>query len=261
MESINHKLLDGAVSPALSGAVLNQTVVVTGMSNQEFLAKYARAGRVGLSGGITLIDKAIARAERHLDESGRWGSWSHAFLFQGARHDGHHWVIESDLQINRKHIRLGVQENRVSKYFNEDLYTTLAVLDFGLKEDTVAALLREGLELVASRARYSLRELVGTLVALRDPRLRGQENLLARESSMYCSAFVQHLFHKTGIDLAPGVHGKNTTPEDISRTAVPHVTYLLARETAHGKLSELKQRLRRRVRTRIDKIKEARRKV
>jgi len=243
------------------GALPNQTVVVTGMSNREFLGKYARAGRVGLSGGITLIDKAIARAERHLDEEGRWGSWSHAFLFQGARHDGHHWVIESDLQINRKHIRLGVQENRVSKYFNEDLYTTLAVLDFGLTEDAVAALLSEGLELVASRARYSLRELVGTLMALRDPRLRGQENLLARESSMYCSAFVQHLFRKTGIDLAPGVHGKNTTPEDISRTAVPHVTYLLARETPQNKLSELKLQLRRKVRARIEKIKQARRKV
>ncbi len=37
----------------------------------------------------------------------------HAFLFQGARHDGHHWVIESDLQINRKHIKLGVQ-SRIS---------------------------------------------------------------------------------------------------------------------------------------------------
>lgn len=260
MESIDKKQPDGAVSSVSPSVILNQTVVVTGMSNQEFLGRYARAGRVGLSGGITLIDKAIARAERHLDEEGRWGSWSHAFLFQGARHDGHHWVIESDLQINRKHIRLGVQENRIAKYYNEDLYTTMAVLDFGLAEEKVAALLSEGLELVASRARYSLRELVGTLMALRDPRLRGRENVLARESSMYCSAFVQHLFRKTGIDLAPGVHGKNTTPEDISRTAVPHVTYLLERESPQNKLSELKVRLRRKVRARIEKIKQARRK-
>lgn len=238
----------------------NQTVIVTGLSNQEFLARYAQAGRVGLSGGITLVDKAITRAERHLDEIGKWGSWSHAFLFQGARHDGHHWVIESDLQFNRRHVRLGVQENRISKYYDEKLYTTLAVLDFGLTDEKVAALLKEGLELVAARARYSLRELVGTLIALRAPELRGRQNLLARESSMYCSAFVQHLFGKMGIDLAPGVHGKNTTPEDISRTSVPHVTYLLQRETPPNKLLELKTRLRGKVEAHITKIKQARRK-
>jgi hypothetical protein len=239
----------------------NQTIVVTGISNREFLEQYARPGRVGLCGGVTLVDKAILRAERHLDAAGAWGSWSHAFLFQGSRHDGHHWVIESDLQINRKHIRLGVQENRIAKYFDEDFYTTLAVLDFDLPETAVAKLLHEGLELVAARARYSLRELVGTLIALHDPKLRAQQNLLARESSLYCSAFIQHLFGKAGLDLAPGVHGKNTTPEDISRTPVPHVTYILRRDATPNKLARLKGRLRGRVRARIDKIKAARKKV
>ena len=239
----------------------NETIVVTGISNREFLERYAHPGRVGLSGGITLIDKAIARAERHLNESGAWGSWSHSFLFQGRRHDGHHWVIESDLQVNRKHIRLGVQENRISKYFDEQFYTTLAVLDFGLAEDAVATLLREGLELVASRARYSLRELIGTYIALHDPQLRAGGNPLARKSSLYCSAFVQHLFSKAAIELAPGVHGKNTTPEDISRTAVPHITYLLQRETAHSKISGLRSKLHGRVQSKIEKIREVRRKI
>ena len=110
----------------------NQVVRVTGLSNQEFLERYAQPGRVGLSGGITLIDKAICRAERHIDPDERWGAWSHAFLFEGVRADGHHWVIESDLQFHRKHIQLGVQENRVTKYHDEKFYTTLAVLDFGL---------------------------------------------------------------------------------------------------------------------------------
>ncbi len=176
--------------------------------------------------------------------AGAWGSWSHAFLFQGPRPDDHHWVIESDIQINRKHIRLGVQENRITKYFDEDFYTTLAVLDFDLPEVTVAKLLHEGLDLVAARTRYSLRELVGTLIALRDPKfaLKAQgQNVLARESSVYCSAFIQHLFGKAGLDLAPGVHGKNTTPEDISRTPVPHTTYVLRREAAPTKLSQLRR--------------------
>jgi hypothetical protein len=232
-------------------ATQDQTVVVTGLSNREFLELHARPGRIGLSGGITFIDRAICRAERHLDERERWGSWSHAFLFQGLRLDGHHWVIESDLQIHRKHIQLGVQENRVSKYFDEELYTNMAVLDLGLAEEQVACLLREGLELVANRARYSLRELFGTLIALRRPDLRSRQNLLARESSMYCSALMQHLFRKAGLDLAPGVDLKNTTPEDIARTAIPHVTYLLQRRVTRSKFTELKARVRRRVGARL----------
>src|ERR1043166_1251419 len=185
--------------------MLNQITSLNGISNQEFLERYARAGCIGLSGGVSLIDKAICRAQRHLDAQENWGAWSHAFLFQGRRADGHHWVIESDLQIHRKHIQLGVQENRIAKYFDQELYTTLAVLDFGLTDEQVAVLLREGLELVANRERYSLRELIGTLLALRRPGLRGRENLLARERSLFCSAFVQHLFRRAGGDLAPGV--------------------------------------------------------
>jgi hypothetical protein len=232
-------------------AAQSQTVVVTGLSNREFLELHARPGRIGLSGGITFIDKAICRAERHLDEREQWGSWSHAFLFQGQRPDGHHWVIESDLQLHRKHIQLGVQENRISKYFDEKLYSNLAVLDLRLAEAQIACLLREGLELVADRARYSLRELFGTLIALNRPELRGRHNLLARESSLYCSALVQHLFRQAGLDLAPGVDLKNTTPEDIARTAFPHVTYLLQRQVARSKIKELKTHLRRRVGARL----------
>ncbi len=239
-------------------AAPDQTVVVTGLSNREFLELYARPGRIGLSGGIMLIDKAICRAERHLDEHEQWGAWSHAFLFQGQRPDGHHWVIESDLQIHRKHIQLGVQENRVAKYYDEKFYTSLAVLDFGLAEAQITCLLREGLELVANRARYSLRELFGTLIALHRPDLRSRQNLLARESSLYCSALVKHLFRQAGLDLAPGVDLKNTTPEDIARTTFPHVTYLLQRQVARGKLKELKTRLRRRVGARIRQLKRRR---
>jgi len=228
-----------------------QTVIVTGVSNREFLELHAQPGRIGLSGGVTFVDRAICRAERHLDEHEHWGSWSHAFLFEGQRPDGHHWVIESDLQVHHKHIQLGVQENRISKYFDETLYSNLAVLDLGLTEEQVGCLLREGLDLVANRARYSLRELFGTFIALHRPELRSRHNLLARESSMYCSALVQHLFRRAGLDLAPGLDLKNTTPEDIARTALPHVIYLLQRQVVRSKLTALKTRVRRRVGARL----------
>src|SRR5439155_19938841 len=181
-------------------AITSEVVRLDGLSNREFLERHARAGCIGLSGGTSLIDRAICRAQRHLDAQENWGAWSHAFLFEGRRADGHHWVIESDLQFHTKHIQLGVQENRVSKYFDETLYTMLAVLDFGLAESQTAMLVGEGLELVANRARYSLRELLGTLIALRRPQLRGRNNLLARERSMYCSALVQHLLRKAVVE-------------------------------------------------------------
>jgi hypothetical protein len=229
----------------------NQIIRLNGLSNEDFLQRYAQPGRVGLSVGTTFVDKAICRAERHLDPREQWGRWSHAFLFQGLRADGHHWILESDLQFHHKHIQLGVQENRVTKYYNEKLYTTLAVLDFGLTSEQVAVLLREGLELAATRARYSLRELAGTLIALRHPDLRGRRNVLARDRALFCSAFVLHLFRKAGIELVPGVDAKNTTPEDISRTPVPHVTWLLECEVQKSKIAGLRMRLRRRVRARL----------
>jgi hypothetical protein len=55
---------------------------------------------------------------------------------------------------------------------------------------------------------------------------------------VFCSALVQHLFRKTGLDLAPGVTDKHTTPEDLERTTVPHATYLLQRELASGQRLE-----------------------
>jgi hypothetical protein len=69
---------------------------------------------------------------------------------------------------------------------------------------------------------------------------------------------VQHLFRKANLDLAPGVDLKNTTPEDIARTAIPHVTYLLQRQVARSKITRLKTRLRRGVGARIRQMKRRR---
>jgi len=233
----------------------NQTILVSGITNREFIERYAQPGRVGLCGGATRIDSAIRLAQRHLHTERRWSDWSHAFLFEGKRVDGQHWVLESDLQILRKNIQLGVQENRADKYFDEKMFPTLAVLDFGLSERQVTTLLREGLERVASRERYSLRELIGTLLVLKQPELRARENRLAQERSVYCSAFVKQLFHSAGIDLVPGVAGKNTAPEDIASSPLPHVKYLLLREMPGEKAAALAKKIKTGVRAQLDKIK------
>src|SRR5438552_13254125 len=59
----------------------NGIVRINGMSNRDFLERYARPGCIGLSGGISLIDRAICRAQRHLDAEENWGMWSHAPIF------------------------------------------------------------------------------------------------------------------------------------------------------------------------------------
>ncbi len=196
------------------------------LSNEAFLLAYGAPARVGLAGGSAFVDRAIRRVRRGLRDDGRSSEWSHAFLFTGRRADGRIWVLESDLEIHKKQIRLGVQENRVDKYFDPDEYPSLAILDFGLSEDATTRVLTEALDLLAGQTRYSLRELVGTLLAIQRTSLRSRENLLAREGALYCSALVQHCYRAAGVDFAPNVATKNTTPEDIARTEVPHRRYV-----------------------------------
>lgn len=221
---------------------MNEIVEITGLTNAEFFARHAGPGRVGLVGGTALIDRAICRAQRHMDDERKWSYWSHAFLMQGPRHDGHHWVIESDLDVHRRHIRLGVQENRMTKYHDEELYSTVAVLDFELTPEQTAAILTEGLNLVADRTKYSLRELLGVVVAMKSQTLRGKTNILSREKSLFCSALVRHLFRSAEVDLVPGLDVKQTAPEDLARSAVPHTTYLLKREVATSRFRSIRQK-------------------
>ena len=227
------------------------TIIVEGLTNREFLEQHAAPGRIGLVGGPELINRLIERAQRHLTDDHEWSQWSHAFLFQGKRHDGHHWVIESDLDIKSKHIRLGVQENRIEKYFDDTRTTTVAILDFGLQPDQVQQLLSGALQLVSEGTRYSLREIAGTLWAMRHPEWRPRENLLARERAFYCSAFVRHVFKSIGLELADGVAVKNTAPEHLSRCSLPHTKWLLARPAEPtSRVRRAARRLKTRLKTR-----------
>lgn len=209
-----------------------ETIIVEGLTNQEFFERHAAPGRIGLIGGPELINRLISRAQRHLNEAHAWSRWSHAFLFQGRRHDGHHWVVESDLDIKRKHIRLGVQENRAAKYFDDRTNTSVAILDFGLTPEQEQRVLAGALELVSEGTRYSLREIAGTAWAMRHPGWCPRENLLAREKAFYCSAFVRHVFGRAGIDLAGGIAEKNTAPEHIASTPLSHTRWIMTRGEA-----------------------------
>jgi hypothetical protein len=208
---------------------VKKSVVETGLSNEEFFAKYAKPGRVGLIRGLSWIDQAICKAQRTFDCRKNEGTWSHAFFIQGPREDGHYWTIESDINLKQKHFRLGAQENRLSRFCNHEQVDAIAILDFDLSKDQVQLLVKEGLELIARRAEYSLREVLGTFVTLGSSRLRSGKNLWVQDHSFYCSAFVRHLLKKVGVDLYPEMDVKNTTPQDIFETKVPHQKFVLRR--------------------------------
>ncbi len=226
---------------------MNEPQLVTGLSNREFLETYAAQGRVGLASGSCIISRGIARAQRSLTEAGTKSRWTHAFFMQGRRVDGHHWVVESDLDVHHKHIRLGVQENRLEKYWDETQSVSLAVMDFGLDANALAAAMNESLGMVASRVRYALRELLGTLIAIRRPAMRARPNPLDNARSVYCSAFVAHVLRKAGLDPAPGLSAKNIAPEDLFRSPAPAQIWLCLRDRVK------KPTLLRRVRTRLSR--------
>ena len=207
--------------------------------NADFIRKHAASGRIGLCGGRDWINKAIRKAQAPLTHDGHRSLWSHAFLFNEQRIDGHWWVLESDLDLRNRHIRLGVQENRVSRYFDDALFPNLAILDFGLDSDQVRQVQLSGLDLLSGLTHYSLRELIGTLLAMNSSRLPKRDNLLAREGALYCSALVQHCYASAGIEFIPGVSGKNIAPHDIYDSAIPHQTHSLIRDLGISSLRRI----------------------
>ena len=215
---------------------MSDPILITGLTNREFFEQHGRAGRIGFVGGSERSNRLIARAQRHLDAEGAWSHWSHAFLFQGPRADGHDWIIESDLDIHRKMIRLGVQENRIAKYADDAEYPTVGVIDLGLTTEQEQRALAHALELVSMGTSYSLREIVGTIWALRHPSWQPKANLLGQERSFYCSAFVRHVLGCAGVNLVPDVTEKNTTPEHLWRMPMPHTKWLMARPWKPGPL-------------------------
>jgi hypothetical protein len=204
-----------------------RVVEVRAASNAEFFSTHARAGCVGLVGGELAIDKAIRKAQRALSPQRSVSKYSHAFVFVGPREDGQLWALESDLDFHRERVQLGVQENRVDKYQDQD-YPNVAVLDFGLTAAQTTSVLGVGLDLLARRTQYSLRELLAVYWSLKKPTRRQGANALAQERAMFCSAFVQHLYLSIDLDFAPEVATKLTLPEDIAQTTVPHTRYVRA---------------------------------
>ena len=191
------------------------------MTNEEFFEKYAGEGMVGLVGGTHFIDEGIKKAQRKITSDKKNSPFSHAFIIGEKRKDGKRWIIESDFEFQKKQLRVGAQENRIDKYFNEKAYPNLAVLDFKLSKQNGDLILKESLDLVAGRATYSLREIWGIMLSFGSEDKRKTENTFSRDNAFVCSTFVQHLYLKAGIQFNEQVSLNHVTPQDIYNTGFP----------------------------------------
>ncbi len=201
-----------------------------GLTNEQFVKKYAKPGCIGLVGADNLIDNSIKKAQKLITKDGKNSLWSHAFIFSGIRADGQWWIIESDLEFHLKQTRLGVQENRAEKYFDIKAVPNFAIMDFGLDEKQQNKIIAEGLNLVVQKTKYSIREVFGALINFKAKEGRGQKNKLEQENSFFCSAMVQHCYSKLNIELADKVALKNLAPEDMATTKQSHTQYRVVRK-------------------------------
>jgi hypothetical protein len=199
--------------------------IITDISNREFIERYAKPGCIGLVGADTPIDNSIKKMQKHITADGKSSLWSHAFIYSSKRYDGHWWIVESDLEFHRKQMHLGVQENRAEKYYDDNHFPNLAILDLNLNEGQQNMVLGEALNLVNARTEYSIREVFGALYTMLKKESRGDENKMARENSLFCSAMVQHCYSKLGWTLGEGISLKQLAPEDIATTKIPHTQY------------------------------------
>ncbi len=179
-----------------------------------------------------------------MDPGGAWGLWSHAFLFQGTRHDNQHWVIESDLQFHRKQYPTSACRKTASlEILRREFLHHAGGVGFQAAGRSRGDAVKRGPELVSKHARYSLRELVGTVIALRGSGIaRGRESIGAEKLHVLLGIRAAP-FREGGHRSGPGrPRQEHHAGGDISRTAMPHVTYLLQREPPPEQITRTRAR-------------------
>ena len=201
-----------------------------GISREEFWKRCATKGAVGLVGGTSCIHRAICEAQALVTPDKKPSLWAHAFIFTGRRPEGSDWIAESDITVEllRRQIINGAQENTIGKYYGTGKALNCAVLDFGLSDPDADKAVQKALDMVVQEIKYPISGLFGTFFAYLFSTEKWR-NLWNTRDALYCSAFVQEAYLAAGIDLAKGVATTNTSPEHLWQTKVPHKTYVLKR--------------------------------
>ncbi len=194
-------------------------------------------GCIGLLGEFGLIGYGIRRALEVLRVDHTPSYWSHAFLLAQplsadakANRDPRNspWIWESTLEpataFNRFTDRNGVGPRRIGEYsrarfdpFAAHSCPNVAIIAIGLTRDERTAILDRADDPDVDQLHYDILGLLGTWYAYLTNRAN-QPNPLAQGHAVYCSAFVQLAYDAAGIDLAPGAHERNTSPEHLWQT-------------------------------------------
>jgi hypothetical protein len=196
------------------------------------------AGCVGLIGEYGLIGYSIRQAEELVRVDNTPSYWSHAYLhYDDLSPDpavnrnprGSPWIWESTLEpaslFNHFFDRNGVGPRRMADYARSrfDLLAphsvpNIAVLAIGLTPTERAAILDRANDPDVDQLNYDLPGLLGTWYAYITNRA-DRRNPLSEGHAIYCSAYVQLAYDAVKIDLAPGAHQRNTSPEHLWQTA------------------------------------------
>ncbi len=200
--------------------------VVKERSNREFLEQHGKPGRVGLISGSNWIHMGVRLGQALLPELGRPSLWSHVVVFN---HGGQ--IYESDIMIKWQELKLvnGAQENPISKYFDQQKYPYLAVLEFKLREEQIQGVLEACQKMIDERVLYPISGLIGTGLAYLF-RTERKRNVWCMKNALYCSAFAQKSYEAIGIDFTETVHTTHTSPEHIWRTSVNHDIFFREKE-------------------------------
>ncbi|MCI0377858.1 MAG: hypothetical protein L0215_09640 [Gemmataceae bacterium] len=192
------------------------------------------AACIGLLGEYGLMGYGIRQAQSLLRMDKVPSSWSHAFLLTGGlSEDAAHnrssrqsaWIWESTLEPAglSSHFtnRNGVGPRRIGDYSRAEFSVVephcvpnMAIIAIALTPKERQAILDQANEPDVAQLQYDILGLLGTWYAYLSNR-DIQANPLASGQAIYCSAYIQLAYDAAGIDLAPGAHQRNTSPEHI----------------------------------------------
>jgi hypothetical protein len=189
---------------------------------------------VGLLGEYGLAGYSMRKAQEVIRLDRTPSYWSQAFLLVGNLSDDpavnrsasrSALLWESSLEppgaLNYFTWRSGVAARHISDYARAtfDLgaahcVPNLAIIAISLTDAERTAILNRANNPDVDQLRYDLTGLLGTWYAYIMQRT-GEPNPLAQGQALFSSAYAQFAYDAAGIDLAPGAHQRNTSPEHI----------------------------------------------
>lgn len=191
-------------------------------------------GCFGLLGEYGLIGYGIRQAQKLVRVDHLPSCWSHAFLFAQPLStkatalrdpDTSPFIWESTLEpaslFNKFVDRNGVGPRHIGDYapadfdlLREHSVPNMAVIAIGMTAKEREAVMERASQPDVDRLRYDISGLLGVWYAFLTNRA-SLPNPLADGRGIFCSAYVQLAYDAAGIDLAPGAHQRNTSPEHL----------------------------------------------